>query len=95
MRYTDFGDEGISEIIASGILKRLKVLDLRHGCVTDEGARLLAECPDVGGLELLDLGRNQLTAQGVRLLRSAGAKLRADDQHAEGSQEYLSEGDFE
>ena len=39
LRLADFGDEGIDEIVASGLLKRLKVLDLRHGLVTDAGAR--------------------------------------------------------
>jgi hypothetical protein len=39
------GDEGVRELLDSGALARLSWLDLRHGCVTDEGARLLAECP--------------------------------------------------
>src|SRR5207248_5592445 len=55
LRLADFGDEGIEEVVNSGALKRLKVLDLRHGCVTDEGAKMLAGCPDAKNLELLDL----------------------------------------
>ena len=35
------GDDGVRELIASGILKRLVWLDLRHGCVTDDGAYLV------------------------------------------------------
>src|SRR5262249_29020215 len=41
LRLSDMGDAGCAEIVRSGILKRLKMLDLRHGCVTDDGARTL------------------------------------------------------
>ena len=36
---------GGERVVESGILKRLKVLDLQGGCITDEGARLLAGRP--------------------------------------------------
>jgi hypothetical protein len=65
----DFGDRGIEEVIKSGLLKRLKVLDLRHGLVTDAGARTLAACPDLTHLDHLDLGWNRLTASGVVALQ--------------------------
>jgi uncharacterized protein (TIGR02996 family) len=94
-RLSSAGDDGVRLLIDSGWLRRLKLLDLRHGRVTDEGARLLAENPDLKRLELLDLSRNQLTSEGVRRLRAAGVKLRCDDQHPVGSNEYLTEGDFE
>jgi len=70
LRLTDFGDDGVREIIRSGILRRLKVLDLRHGSVTDEGAHLLAACPDLKNLERLDLSRNGLTDAGKAALRA-------------------------
>src|SRR5262249_33565001 len=38
LRLTDFGDDGVEEVVASGALKRLRVLDLSNGCVTDRGA---------------------------------------------------------
>ena len=62
LRFTDFGDAGVKELLASGILKRLKVLDLNGGCVTDDGAKLLAASPDVKKLELLNLDINALHA---------------------------------
>ena len=65
---------------ASGVLKRLKVLDLRHGHVTDKGARLLASCPDARGLEVLDLINNRLTRSGVVALRRARIPVRAERQ---------------
>jgi hypothetical protein len=92
------GDEGVSEIVASGVLKRLKWLDLRHGRVTDEGARLLAECPDARRLEMLDLSRNGVTGAGLACLADAGVRARADkplspNELAAGR--YLYEGDTE
>jgi hypothetical protein len=73
--------------VASGILKRLKVLDLRHGYITDVGARLLAECPDSRNLEVLDLINNRLTAQGITALQAAGVHVRAERQQEEPYQE--------
>ena len=76
LRLNDFGDVGAREIVGSGILKRLKVLDLRHGNMTDEGASILAKCPDLRNLERLDLSRNALTEAGngrpLRATESAG-----------------------
>src|SRR5262249_31657887 len=96
LRVCSMGDRGCQEIVRSGILKRLKVLDLRHGLVSDEGARTLAGCPDLRNLKLLDLGRNALTAAGIEALRATGVGLRADAQHtaeAAAAGGYLSEGD--
>jgi uncharacterized protein (TIGR02996 family) len=42
LRLSDMGDKGVGEVIRSGVLAHLDVLDLRHGCVTDRGARALA-----------------------------------------------------
>jgi uncharacterized protein (TIGR02996 family) len=80
LRCCNGGDAMIADIVASGMLKRLKLLDLRHGHVSDEGARLLAACPDTRNLEVLDLTNNRLTETGVAALRSAGVPVRADRQ---------------
>jgi hypothetical protein len=74
------GDAGCRAFVKSGILRRLKWLDLRYGRITDEGAGILADCPDLKKLEHLDLGRNALTEAGIARLRSTGINLRADDQ---------------
>lgn len=102
LRLTDMGDRGCQEIVDSGILKRLKSLDLRHGCITDEGAAILAACPDIGHLEHLDLMRNQMTEAGVKQLKKV-VPVVAD--HQQGREEieddswghpvYLYEGDYE
>src|SRR5262249_59488826 len=54
----DVGDEGCEEIVKSGVLKRLKVLDLAWGNITDAGVQTLAACPDLKNRELLDLRRD-------------------------------------
>jgi hypothetical protein len=102
MRYTDFGDSGIREIIDSGILKRLKVLDLQGGCVTDDGAKLLAASADAKKLERLNLDTNALTTIGVKALKAAGIKASTKTQHGEVPPfdedelpEYLFEADIE
>ena len=98
LRLSSMGDEGVGEIVASGILKRLKWLDLRHGCITDEGARLFAACPDARNLERLDLSRNAVTSAGLNMLRGAGVNAVANNaltQQELADQTYLHEGDFE
>jgi uncharacterized protein (TIGR02996 family) len=103
LRLSNFGDGGAKEIVESGILKRLKVLDIQGGCMTDEGAKLLAECPDLKNLDFLNLSRNALTKAGEQLIAATGVKADVSNQHGEvpGEEgdgdlpEYLYEGDIE
>jgi uncharacterized protein (TIGR02996 family) len=102
LRLTDFGDKGAKEIVESGILKRLKVLDLQGGCITDAGARLLAGCPDLKHLDFLNLTRNALTSAGQQAITATGVKADVSRQHGQGPgelddelPEYLFEGDIE
>jgi uncharacterized protein (TIGR02996 family) len=99
LRLTVFGNKGVKEIVQSGILKRLKVLDLHGGCITDEGAELLAKSPDLKNLELLNLSVNAMTPKGIDLLKATGVKLEALQQHTESEPgdyaEYLFNGDIE
>jgi uncharacterized protein (TIGR02996 family) len=91
---TDFGDRGCRAIVRSGILRRLRSLDLAYGDMTDAGASILAGCPDLEHLELLDVSRNALTVQSVDELTATGIRVIADDQHAQGDDDYLFEVDF-
>jgi uncharacterized protein (TIGR02996 family) len=98
VRLSDMGDEGVREIESSGILKRLKWLDLRGGRITDEGAALFAACADARNLERLDLSRNAVSSAGLNTLRQAGVNAVADNPLTEqelAEQHYLREGDFE
>jgi uncharacterized protein (TIGR02996 family) len=92
---TTFGDAGCREIIQSGILRRLKVLDIGHGNLTDEGAGQLAACRDLKKLEVLDVSRNALTEEGIAALQATGIQVRAENQHAPDEQDYLSDVDYE
>ncbi|MCE9562756.1 MAG: WGR domain-containing protein [Planctomycetes bacterium] len=83
LRCTAFGDEGVTEVITSGLLKRLKVLDLSAGCVTDEGAKVLAASPDAKNLEQLNLDTNTLSTIGIKALQAAKVKFSAKTQHNE------------
>ena len=101
LRLTDFGDKGAKEIVDSGILKRLKVLDLQSGCITDDGAELLANCPDLKNLEYLNLKSNAMTAVGTAALEKTKVKVNVTGQHnhrqpfGDELPEYLYEGDIE
>jgi hypothetical protein len=77
---------------------------VRHGRVAIAGARLLAACPAVKKLELLDLSRNELGASGIAELRATGVPLNSQHQHGStqdpepdeyGDMEFLFEGDYE
>ncbi len=102
LRLTNFGDAGAKEIVESGILKRLKVLDLQGGCMTDQGVKLLVGCPDLQRLEFLNLSRNALTSAGEQAVLQAVAKANVSAQHGQTAgepggemPEYLFEGDVE
>jgi uncharacterized protein (TIGR02996 family) len=101
LRLTDFGDRGAREIVDSGVLKRLKVLDLRHGCITDKGVRLLAGCPDLRNLERLDLSHNAIDDEGINAIRATGVPAEFGFQHEPLDPEdfesamYLFQGDIE
>jgi uncharacterized protein (TIGR02996 family) len=98
LRQSDLGDEGCTEVVRSGILKRLKVLDLTAGTVTDAGARTLAGSPDLRRLERLALTRNYLTATGIKALVATGVRVDADNQFDPSTSdelEYLWDGDME
>ncbi|MCI0464371.1 MAG: WGR domain-containing protein [Gemmataceae bacterium] len=103
LRLTNFGDAGAKEIVQSGILKRLKVLDLQGGCITDEGATLLAGCPDLKNLAFLNLCHNGLTKAGEKAIKATGVKADVSAQHGYTSgvfgdgepSEYLFYGDIE
>jgi uncharacterized protein (TIGR02996 family) len=92
---TTFGDEGAERIVGSGILKRLKTLDIAYGDLTDAGAAALAACPDLKNLEVLDVSLNSLSEVGVEELEDTGVRVVADGQHGEGETDYLSEVDWE
>ncbi|MEZ6125154.1 MAG: WGR domain-containing protein [Planctomycetaceae bacterium] len=94
---TDFGDQGVTELVNSELLPRLKSLSLANGAISDEGARLLSEA-DLSGLEELDVSGNYLTRTGVALIKKAFPKVKAGEQHTGNpadEREHLFHGDIE
>lgn len=97
LRLSDMGDDGCKEIVNSGILSRLKLLDVMHGAITDDGAKTLASSPDLKNLDLLEISYNRLTSAGIKLLREVGVNIQAQHQYQpDGDEmEYLWMGDME
>ncbi len=94
---SDAGDLGVRVLIESGLLCRLRFLDLALGEITDVGADLLIEA-DTSRLELLDLSNNALSPAGQRRLGIAMKKkltLRMDRQRDEDDQSWLYDGEME
>lgn len=79
---SDFGDAGAQELVSSGLLGRLKTLDLARGSIGDAGARALAAHPDTKKLDYLNLSINAITPAGRRALIDAGIKADTSGQHA-------------
>ena len=95
---SEIGDDGARALVESGMLRRLRVLDLNNGCITDEGARALAASPDLRRLERLRISANGLTEAGIAALQATGVTLEATPQYNAGSledREYLWYGDCE
>ena len=96
MYCSDAGKE-MQVLAKSSLLSHLKVLDLTHGCMTDEGASILAEA-DLSSLEKLDLSYNYLSQTGIDALRATGVHLVAEGNNGGNPSEdleYLWHGDME
>jgi uncharacterized protein (TIGR02996 family) len=89
LRLSNMGDEGVSALVASGIMKRLGWLDLRNGAITDAGARLFAECAATRSLRRLDLSRNAVTSIGMGMLKRMGVSALASAAPSKREQEAL------
>jgi uncharacterized protein (TIGR02996 family) len=94
---SDAGDAGVRALLDSGLLRRLKVLDLAMGTITDAGVELLIEA-DLGTLEVLDVSANAITAAGLRRLGTALKKelrVRQNYQDVAPEPEWLYWGEME
>lgn len=75
LRLPGFGDVGVDELIASGMIARLKGLDLCRCEITDDGGQALANCPAVTNLEYLHLDNNYLSPVGIEALAAVGVQV--------------------
>lgn len=84
LRLPGFGDAGVDELIASGMLARLKGLDLCRCEITDDGARALAGCSAVSALEYLHLDNNLLSPIGIEALAAVGVTVSDRQMYGDG-----------
>lgn len=89
LRLPGFGDVGVDELIGSGLLGRLRSLDLSRCDITDDGAVQLAGCPDVPQLKSLSLDGNLLSAIGVEALAGVGVRVGRQFWDAGGEADYV------
>ncbi len=75
LRLPGFGDAGVDELVASGMIDRLQGLDLCRCGITDEGAQALAACPAAQRLEYLHLDNNLLSPIGLDALAAVGVPV--------------------
>jgi uncharacterized protein (TIGR02996 family) len=93
---SSMGDDGVEELVESGLLERLETLDLRFGRVTDAGVNLLLDSPHIHHLRYLVLDDNQISDEGVALLAELDLPVvRCDNQREQGDEDYLYSGDME
>ena len=76
---SQFRDDGVEALIASGLLDRLTALSLPNHGITDTGAELLAAHPRTPLLRPLDLSHNLLSPVGRQALAAVGVRV-SDDQ---------------
>jgi uncharacterized protein (TIGR02996 family) len=97
LQSTEIGNEGLKEIVESGLINQLVLLNLHYGCITDEGAELLLKA-DLSGLQILDLGGNYLSAKMVKALKATGVNLQSSEMFTgvpDDERQHLYYGDME
>jgi uncharacterized protein (TIGR02996 family) len=74
-RVMSFGDEGVDFLLATGVVGRLRGLDLSGCGITDDGAHLLAADPAVPKLDYLTLDHNSISPIGIDALAAVGVAI--------------------
>lgn len=83
LRNSNFTNELIDRLVRSPLLGGLQVLDLSLGTLSDEGAAMLLECPEIQDLEILNVSESYLSGAMIDQLRSLGIQVIADGQRME------------
>jgi len=98
LRYCDDGDRLVRTLIRSGLMRRLKTLDLQHGNIGDQGVRAFVQSDCARRLSTLDLRYNRISDGGLEQLESLNCDVIAHPQSArrdERGTNDLYEEDFE
>lgn len=75
LRLPNFGDAGVITLLETGLVGRLKGLDLCRCQITDDGAQALAADPAVPRLDALHLDDNYLSPIGIQALADVGVTV--------------------
>ena len=79
IRNCEIADQVAKALATAPVVRRLKVLDLSMGNLSDEGALELLKNPAMAKLEILDIHFHYVSEDAVRALESAGIKLNSND----------------
>lgn len=82
IRNTDGIDDMVPTIVNSPLLKRIEILDLSLGNLTDIGARSLLKLSENRSLKLVDLSHHYLTSDMQQALSKLPMKILLDDANA-------------
>jgi hypothetical protein len=74
----EVGASGCRALVRSGLLKKLKVLQMWNCRLEENAAEVLADCSDLPRLEQLDVSFNWLSPDDVERLRRTGVNLQAE-----------------
>ena len=84
-----FADELPEALVGSKLLPQLRELDLSMGCMTDEGARAIAQHKDAfGHLEKLNLSLNYISKAALATLKGVAKSVDTSKQRADEDPEY-------
>jgi hypothetical protein len=78
LRNSEITDEIARALVASPIIKRIRVLDLSLGTLSDEGAAALLANPSIAKLEKLDIHHHFCSEEMTGKLESLGIEVDAD-----------------
>jgi uncharacterized protein (TIGR02996 family) len=77
----EFADELVELLVTSPLTRQLRELDLSLGCLTDDGAQLIAKHRDAfAHLDKLDVSYSMLGADGIAAVRGCAKSVITDEQ---------------
>jgi len=83
LRNSQFADEIAEAVVKSGLIKTISVLDLSLGDLTDKGAEILLNCPDINELDILNVSEARLSDEVIGKLSKLDCRLLAENQETD------------
>lgn len=88
LRSCEFTDLLAENITQSSIIKQLTGLNLSMGNLTDDGAKILLNCPEINQLHTLDVSMNQLSGAMIQKLHELYCQIIAEPQDSHYGSRY-------